>query len=107
MPLIAPEKRFAVPSVVARHELAKLSGSCGSTRTVKAVQKVPASSDGKEIDDGPKATSDPARTSITITPVATSTSEIGCRRSASATSTSATASGIAQAGGDAKCPKLL
>src|SRR5437588_8966390 len=117
IPLIAAERKFAAPNVVAslpgrtraarspkytraasavaRHEFANESGTCGIASTVSAVQNIPESQDGKCSDDGPSEALPPARTTATTAPIATSASETGKRRSANASTTTTSASGSA------------
>ena len=62
---------------------------------MNAVQKTCPSRLGNVSDEGPSDTW-PERVAITIAPTPTSTSEIGCLRSASASATTANASAISQ-----------
>src|SRR5205085_11282476 len=89
-------KYVRAASAVARHELAKESGTCGTASPTSAVQNMCESQAGKWIAEGPRPALLPASTTATTTPVPTSASATGERRRAKASPTTTTASGNAQ-----------
>src|SRR6266540_3378232 len=103
----ASPKYVRAASAVAMQELVNVSGSCGRTRTVNAVQKVAVLREGSSIEDGPREVPDEACTSITATPIPTSASEIGYRRVRRAAARTAAPRGTARRGVSACWAKLF